>query len=218
MVQQSAGASLARYRRRTPTNRVGRSNGRREVSRQLIPTTLGAVVGMASLRHFHGSTSMPETQSSLEKFLAYLQTQASQAPSGWAGSVWFILRIGEDCAGICTSDILRPRRFLGQMAAAPPVPFGCTGFRPDLTDDLNPARHYIAFVFVGFWLPAPLAVAVLYAWEVAGWVRYGGSWSSKDVASGQLGIRHGQTVRSLGPTVLPGLAAGLGETAASPPQ
>lgn len=154
---------------------------------------------------------MSETRSGLEKFLAYLQAQARQAPLGWPGSVWFILRIGEDCAGICTGDVLRPHRFLRQMAAAPPVQFGASGFCPALTDDLNPARHYSAFVVVGFWLPMPLAVAVLYGWEIAGWIRYRGHWSPKDVASGHLGIRHGQAVRRFGPTVLPGLAASLGE-------
>ena len=169
---------------------------------------------MATLRRFHSPT-MPEMTSGHERFLAYLQRMASQAPPGWPGSVWFMLRIGEDCAGICTHDVTRPYRFLRQMAVAPPMQFGATGFSPAFTDDGNPARHYIAFVFVGFWLPAPLAIAVLYAWEMAGFVRYGGYWSPKDIANGQLGIRHGRAVRGSGPTVLPGLAAALGD-AASP--
>ncbi|MCB0022646.1 MAG: hypothetical protein KDD91_06395, partial [Caldilinea sp.] len=181
------------------------------------PTTFGAVVGMATLRRFLSPT-MPETTTGLDRFLAYLQAAAAQAPPGWPGSVWFMLRVGEDCAGIRTSDVARPYRFLRQMAVAPPVQFGATGFSPEFTDDGNPARHYIAFVFVGFWLPAPLAIAVLYAWEIAGFVRYGGYWSPRDVASGHLGIRHGRAVRSAGPTVLPGLAAALGEGAADSPQ
>ncbi len=163
---------------------------------------------MATLRRFIW-IAMLETATGFERFLDYLQWMAAQAPAGWPGAVWFILRIGEDCAGICTRDMVRPVRFLRQMAAAPPVQFGATGFSPALTDDSNPARHYVAFVVVGFWLPIPLAVAVLYAWEVAGFVRYGGYWSPRDVASGQVGIRHGRAVRRLGPSVLPGLTAAL---------
>ena len=151
---------------------------------------------------------MPEMTSGHERFLAYLQRMASQAPPGWPGSVWFMLRIGEDCAGICTHDVTRPYRFLRQMAVAPPMQFGATGFSPAFTDDGNPARHYIAFVFVGFWLPRLPALAVLYAWEIAGFLRYRLQWSQKDVRSGLLGLHHGAWVREYGPVVLPGLVAG----------
>ena len=143
----------------------------------------------------------------LDGFLDYLQAMAAQAPDGWAGAVWFILRIGEECAGIFSQDVTSPLRFLRQMAGAPPRQFGARGFAPELVDDDNPARHYIAFVFVGFWLPTPLAWVVLYAWEVAGFVRYRGYWSPNDVASGRVGIAHGCWLRRTGPTVLAGLAA-----------
>lgn len=148
---------------------------------------------------------MPRT--GLDLFLDYLQRTAAQAPAGWAGAVWFILRIGEDCAGICTHDMIRPMRFLRQLAAPPPCQFGASGFAPEVTDDNHPARHYVAFVFVGFWLPTLLAVPVLYAWEIAGYVRYRGFWSPKDVASGKLGIVHGRWLRRTAPVVLPALAA-----------
>lgn len=143
-----------------------------------------------------------------DAFLTYLHEMAAQAPAGWPGSVWFLLRIGEDCAGICTQDVTNPLRFLRQMAGAPPRQFGADGFAPDIIDDANPARHYIAFVFVGFWLPTLLAVAVLYAWEVAGFVRYGGYWSPMDLRSGRIGITHGRWLRRTAPAVLPGLTAG----------
>ena len=98
-------------------------------------------------------------------------------------------------------------RFLRQMAGAPPLQFGVEGFRRDLVDDLNPARHYTAFVFTGYWLPRWAALLVLWLWEVAGFVRYRGEWSWPDVSSGQVGIRHGRLVARYGPTVLPGLMA-----------
>jgi hypothetical protein len=93
------------------------------------------------------------------------------------------------------------------MAGPPPRSFGTAGFAAWLVDDANPARHYTAFVFVGFWLPALLAQAVLYAWEAAGFVRYRGYWSPADVLSGQVGIRHGRLVRRHGPAILPALIA-----------
>ncbi|MFN3332395.1 MAG: hypothetical protein ACK47M_07780 [Caldilinea sp.] len=151
---------------------------------------------------------MHRRDSDFDAFLAYLQEMAAQAPSGWPGSVWFLLRISEDCAGIRMQEVMNLLRFLRQMAGAPPRQFGPDGFHPDLVDDLNPARHYIAFVFVGFWLPTFLAMLMLYAWEVAGFIRYRGYWSPKDVRSGQIGVLHGRWLRRTAPVVLPGLTAG----------
>ncbi len=152
---------------------------------------------------------MPPSQSGIDSFLDYLQINARLAPPGWAGAVWFILRIGEDCAGIRLQDMSAPLRFLRQMASAPPLQFGVAGFSSAIVDDDNPVRHYIAFVFVGFWLPTWLAVLALYAWEIAGFVRYRGYWSSKDLLSGRLGIAHGRWLQRTAPVVLPGLAAQL---------
>lgn len=146
-------------------------------------------------------------QSGLDHFLAYLQEMATQAPAGWPGRLWFLLRISEDCAGIFTADLVHPLRFLRQMAGAPPLHFAASGFSPAIVDDLHPARHYIAFVFVGFWLPTFLAMIVLYAWEVAGFIRYRGFWSEKDVVSGKIGVAHGRWLRRTAPVVLPGLTA-----------
>ena len=148
------------------------------------------------------------TGSGLDAFVAYLSAQAQAAPPGYAGAAWFVLRIGEDCAYIRLQDIWQPLRFLAQMAGNPPLRFPTTGFDPHLVDDHNPARHYIAFVFVGFWLPRLPALAVLYAWEIAGFLRYRLQWSQKDVRSGLLGLHHGAWVREYGPVVLPGLVAG----------
>jgi hypothetical protein len=113
--------------------------------------------------------------------------------------------MGADFAHIQPHDVLRPLRFLRQMAGNPPVRFAVSGFDPNLVDDLNPVRHYVAFLVVGFWLPALLALLVLAAWEVAGFVRYRGLWSQKDVRSGLVGLRHGRYVRRHGPRALPPL-------------
>ena len=130
------------------------------------------------------------------------------APGGWLGAAWFILQLGEECAGIRLQDLWQPPRFLRQLASMPPLRFGVKGFNPAVVDDLEPARHYVAFVFVGFWLPRLLAVLVLYVWEVAGFFRYRGQWSQRDVNAGLIGLRHGRWVSALGPAVLPGLIAG----------
>jgi hypothetical protein len=140
-------------------------------------------------------------------FIDYLSTQVQAAPAGFAGSAWYILRASEDCAYIRLQDMWQPLRFLRQMAGAPPLRFGTSGFSPKHVDDSNPARHYMAFVFVGFWLPPLLGVLVLYAWEIAGFLRYRFQWSPNDVTSGKLGLRHGGIIRRYGPTVHPALVA-----------
>ena len=143
----------------------------------------------------------------MDAFIRYASTQAVAAPDGWAGTAWFVLRIGEDGANIQLRDLWRPLRLLRQMASAPPVQFGTEGFATSLVDDRNPARHYLAFVFVGFWLPPALALLVLLAWEGAGFIRYRGAWSQRDIECGKIGIRHGALVLKYGPALLPALIA-----------
>jgi len=116
-----------------------------------------------------------------------------------------VRRLSEDFAFIRWQDVRHPYKFLAQMEGNPPVQLGTAGFRPELVDDHNPARHYIAFVAMGYWLPYPLAVVVLYLWEVAGYLRYGFQWSPEDIRSGMLGVRHGNVVRHKGIARLPGL-------------
>ena len=140
-----------------------------------------------------------------DRFVKTVELYASQASPGWEGTARFVSRMGADFAHIQPRDVLRPLRFLRQMAGNPPVRFEVAGFRPDLVDDLNPVRHYMAFLVVGFWLPALPALLVLAAWEVAGFVRYRGLWSNNDVRSGLVGLRHGRHVRRDGPWALPPL-------------
>jgi len=153
------------------------------------------------------STKIDCARNGLSGFVHYLAMQAGAAQPGQLGAILFICRIGEDCAFIRLRDLVNPLRFLRQMAGAPPLRFGTAGFGPQIVDDQNPARHYIAFVFVGFWLPLLPALLLLYAWELAGFVRYRGEWSERDVLCGKIGLRHGALVRRHGPAILPGLAA-----------
>ncbi len=113
--------------------------------------------------------------------------------------------MGEEFAFIRMADLWRPLRFLRQMASAPPVQFGAQGFNPALVDDRNPVRHYVAFVVMGFWLPAPLAWLTLIGWEGLGFLRYGGKWSQPDIRLGLIGLRHGRCVRRYGARALPRL-------------
>jgi hypothetical protein len=137
--------------------------------------------------------------------LRYIDEEGGNTPN-------VVRRLGEDFAYIRLQDIWNPLKFLKQMEGQPPIRLGTQGFRPELVDDLNPARHYVAFVVMGFRLPYLLALAVLYAWEVAGYLRYRFQWSEADMLSGKYGVRHGNEVRHHGIHLLPGLmAADLGE-------
>jgi hypothetical protein len=118
-----------------------------------------------------------------------------------------VRRLAEDFAYIHLHDVWNPYRFLRQMEGDPPNRLGTQGFRRELIDDRNPARHYIAFVALGFWLPYWMAFVMLYGWEVAGYVRYGFQWSHEDMQSGLTGLRHGNAVRRSGVEVLPELMA-----------
>lgn len=139
----------------------------------------------------------------LEAFVATIESAAHQCQDGKQGRRRFVGELGSLCAGIHGENIFRhPIRFLSEMQGNPPLRFGTEGFSPDVVDDLNPARHYMAFVVVGYWLPMVLAIPVLYAWEIASFVRYKGHWSQKDMHSGMIGIRHGRAVARSGVDVL----------------
>jgi hypothetical protein len=137
-------------------------------------------------------------------FLADLTAQVQAAQQQEMRSHDFILAIAERYSYIRLADLGRPLRFLRQISGKPPQCFGARGFRHALVDDQEPARHYTAFVFVGYWLPTALALPVLWLWELLGLVRYG-HWSQPDVRSGTVGIRHGRAVRKAGFAMLPTL-------------
>ena len=149
----------------------------------------------------------PQPGGGVDGFIAAVSRLAVQVEPGPGSDRRFILQAGEAFAFIRLQDVGHPLRFLKQMAGKPPMQFGPDGFRSDLVDDKNPARHYMAFVFLGFWFPKWLATVGLWLWEVAGSVCYG-YWAGNDMAMGYVGIRHGRAVRAAGPAILPGLIAG----------
>jgi hypothetical protein len=157
----------------------------------------------------HKLPAGPTTVDGVDALIAGVSDRATKVPPGWWGTVRFILQLGEDYAYIRLGDLYNPWRFLKQMEGAPPVKLGTRGFNASLIEDgdANPARHYMAFVWIGFWLPSIFAVPVLYVWELLGFLRYGFRWSDEDMLSGFLGIRHGRLVRRYGPTILPSLIA-----------
>lgn len=152
-------------------------------------------------------TEQASNLTGVESLIRGVSCYARDAYRGRVTPAKFINALADDYAFIRLRDVRSPIRFLRQMEGVPPIQLGTTGFRRDLVDDPNPARHYMAFVFVGYWLPYPLALVLLWVWEVAGFVRYGGVWSAKDVANGLVGIRHGHWVRTVDPVVLPALIA-----------
>jgi hypothetical protein len=143
----------------------------------------------------------------IDPFIAFVCAQAGRAMRGHATQRQCVHAIADQVAYLRLGDLWDPLRFLSQLAGEPPMRFGTTGFDPSVVDDQNPARHYLAFVWVGYWLPGYLAMLVLWMWEILGFVRYGGVWSWPDIRSGQIGIRHGRLVRRYGVVVLPGLIA-----------
>ncbi len=150
----------------------------------------------------------PSLLEGLDAFLAAVQQAAAETYALRLTPTQAMLRLGDDYAYIRLRDIARPLRFLRQLAGHPPIRLGTAGFRRSLVDDENPARHYTAFLWMGFWLPLWAAYLVLWLWEIAGFVRYGGKWSWPDMACGETGVRHGHLVRRYGMTILPGLVAG----------
>jgi hypothetical protein len=147
------------------------------------------------------------TPTGVNGFIHATSALAAQYPMTRSGTRCFVLAFGEQMAYIRVQDAHNPWRFLRQMEGNPPTRWGTDGFKRGLVDDRNPARHYAAFVFVGFWLPGWMALLLLWLWEFAGYVRYGLRWSQADTRSGYVGLWHGRLVRRYGHTILPSLIA-----------
>ena len=143
-------------------------------------------------------------QKGFDAFLQDINARIDEGVRQGASTRDFVLQSADRYAFIRLADINHPVRFLKQISGQPPVCFGTVGFQHTIVDDEEPARHYMAFVFVGYWLPTGLAIMVLWAWEILGFFRYG-HWSKPDMRSGSVGIRHGRAVRKGGATVLPAL-------------
>ena len=164
--------------------------------------------GLGTERESGGSGPPAASSRGVDALIAGVSANALQALRDARPADWFVRTLAEQYAYTKRGALHRPGGFLRQMAGAPPVQLGVEGFRQDLVDDYNPARHYMAFVFIGFYLPGFSATLMLWLWEIASFVRYRGEWSWPDMASGRIGIAHGRLVRRYGPVVLPGLIAG----------
>jgi hypothetical protein len=141
-------------------------------------------------------------------FLTGVSELVTNKPPDFPGTASLILRLAERYANVRVQDLPQhPLRFALQANRTPPINLGPAGFRADLVESTvdNVARHYTAFLFVGFWMPAALATLVLWSWEILGFLRYGGHWSQPDILTGRIGIDHGRLVRQYGPTILPSL-------------
>lgn len=163
--------------------------------------------GLGPSPHSASQPDGPSLLGGIDAFLTAVERFAAQVYAGRLSTTKAILQLGDDYAYIRLRDLARPVRFLRQMAGAPPVRLGTAGFRRSLVDDDNPARHYTAFLWVGYWLPLWAARLAVWLWEIAGVVRYRGKWSAADMASGMTAVRHGRWVRRYGLMVLPGLVA-----------
>jgi len=141
---------------------------------------------------------------SCRRFADYVREVAARAAPANRGSAWFVLTLARQCANVDLSSLRRPVRFWRSLREEPPVCFGPRGFRPALTDDHHPARHYCAFLAAGFFLPYPLAVGFGWLWEHAeGW--FLGQFSPRDVALGRIAVQHARIVRREGPDALAAL-------------
>jgi hypothetical protein len=160
---------------------------------------------MKTIASEKASDATIEEITGIDAFVADVSRRVAVSSPDWQGTARFVQGIAEAYAFIRLQDMRSPLRFFKQMAGAPPVQFGNKGFRRSLVDDQNPARHYTAFAFVGFWLPVVLATLVLWTWEILSFFRYGGHWSAADMRMGQVGMQHGWLVRRHGPTILPSL-------------
>ena len=153
-------------------------------------------------------TKIPDEQEGgVDALIRDVAEYAASCVATRRGTIRFVLRLSDEYAYIRLPDLIRPIRFLHQITGNPPRQFGTDGFRPTLVDDQNPTRHYIAFVFVGFWLPYLLGVIVLWSWEILGFLRYRGTWSHPDIQMGYVGLEHGWAVRRSGPSALAPLIA-----------
>jgi hypothetical protein len=150
----------------------------------------------------------PETSpQGVDRLIAETSLLAAKYPLSTVGTRAFLHCFVDRYAFIRPQDMWNPYLFLKQMEGAPPLRLGIDGFKRSLVDDINPARHYTAFLFVGYWLPNRLSLLVLWLWELLGFLRYGFYWSNPDVRSGYSGLWHGRLIRRYGHTILPSLMA-----------
>jgi len=138
---------------------------------------------------------------SCRRFVAYVAEQAERAAGERRGARWLALTLAHQCANVDFHLLRRPLHFWRALRQEPPVCFGPRGFRGSLADDFHPARHYSAFLMIGYFLPYALAAAFAWLWEAAEGIFLGG-YSRCDVALSRIAVRHGNILRRQGPAAL----------------
>jgi hypothetical protein len=117
-----------------------------------------------------------------EKFAQYVESVAKSSKS----DAEFIRVLGEQIAGFSGGNSEEaPQGVTSQ--------FGSSGFRSDLVDDANPARHYVAYLAVGFQKGGLPGAAIAVARELPGIC--GGGCSAQDIRLGVIGANHGASLR-----------------------
>ena len=137
-------------------------------------------------------------------FIEYVENLIERAAEEQRRPAWIMGTLARECANVDLRRLRRPLRFWHSLRELPPVRFGRDGFRRALVDDYHPARHYCAFLALGFFLPAWLAVPFARLWEWAEGVVFG-EYSPRDVALSELAIRHASALRRAGIDELPAL-------------
>lgn len=146
---------------------------------------------------------MPEV-TGCERFASYVEDLIRQSDAEGRRPAWLMATLAERCANVDLRLLRRPLQFWRSLRRLPPVCFGRSGFRGELVDDYHPARHYCAFLAVGFFLPEWLAFPFATIWEGAEHLVFG-EHSPRDVALSRVAIRHGRLTRREGIDRLPGL-------------
>ncbi len=131
------------------------------------------------------ATNKDGSATDCEKFARFVEDLAARTES----DEQFIAALGVQIAGFAdgTSE---------GAVARPPVGFGASGFRPELTDDRSPARHYSAYVVAAFEKGYSTAGAIATLREAP--LICGGGCSMADVRLGWVGASHGANVRGGG--------------------
>jgi hypothetical protein len=141
---------------------------------------------------------------SCQRFIQYVEQLIGQAAREGRRPTWVMTTLARRCANIDLRRLRRPLHFWRSLRQLPPVRFGRSGFRAALVDDYHPARHYCAFLAVGFFLPTFLAIPFARLWEWAEGVVFG-EYSRRDVDLSVLAIRHARVIRRSGIEHLPAL-------------
>lgn len=135
-----------------------------------------------------GSEGKQQEPTDCEKFAQYVESLAKNTKS----DAEFIRILGEQIAGFPGGN--------SEVAPQGVTPqFGSSGFRSELVDDRNPARHYVAYLAVGFQKGGLPGAAIAVGRELPGVC--GGGCSVEDIRLGVIGASHGASLRPNGQAI-----------------